>query len=197
MNEFSFVILAAGTSSRLGKPKQLLNFKGKTLLEHSIACALETKRGPVITVLGADASLIKESILHLPITILINESFASGMGTSVSTGINGLLSLYPQINGVVLMVSDQPFLSPAILLEITNRHEQTKKNIIASFYNDTVGVPAFFTKKYFAQLLKLNGDEGAKKVMRSYPDDLETVAFPKGSIDIDTVQDYDQLVKKS
>ena len=194
-NSYGIILLAAGQSARLGKPKQLLNYKGKTLLAHSLQIAIETQLQPIVTVLGANLDTLKQSIEPTNTNIVINQEWSEGMASSIRCGIEELLKIAPSIAGVIIMVCDQPYVTAKLLTDLVEKHEDSSKPIIASRYNNNIGTPALFDKTIFALLLSLKGDSGAKKIMKSNPDWLETVNFPFGEIDIDTSLDYELLMK--
>ncbi len=194
-NSYGIILLAAGQSARLGKPKQLLNYKGKTLLAHSLQIAIETQLQPIVTVLGANLDTLKQSIEPTNTNIVINQEWSEGMASSIRCGIEELLKIAPSIAGVIIMVCDQPYVTAKLLTDLVEKHEDSSKPIIASRYNNNIGTPALFDKTIFALLLSLKGDSGAKKIMKSNPDWVETVNFPFGEIDIDTSLDYELLMK--
>jgi len=195
LNSYGIILLAAGQSARLGKPKQLLNYKGKTLLAHSLQIAIETQLQPIVTVLGANLDILKESIEPINTTLVINQEWSEGMASSIRCGIEELLKIAPSIAGVIIMVCDQPYVTAKLLTDLVEKHEDSSKPIISSRYNNNIGTPALFDKTIFALLLSLKGDSGAKKIMKSNPDWVETVNFPFGEIDIDTSLDYELLMK--
>ena len=190
------IILAAGSSSRLGQPKQLLEFNGKTLLEIAIEAAQKSFTQSCVLVLGANALMISDYIKHFQIPQVINEIWHDGMASSMQKGLRYLIE-NEAIDQVILMLSDQPFVNNEILNLLIENKLNTHSNIIACSYNGTFGVPVLFTKKYFPELLSLTGNEGAKKLVLSHQDDLETIDFPKGAIDIDTIEDYQKLKSSS
>jgi molybdenum cofactor cytidylyltransferase len=194
---YGIILLAAGQSARLGKPKQLLKYKGKTLLEHSLQIAIETKLQPIVTVLGANADLLKKSIEPSNTEIVINQAWSEGMASSIRCGMEELIRINPTIAGIIIMVCDQPYVTVKLLTDLVEKHEHSSKPIIASSYKNNIGTPALFDKTIFALLLSLKGDSGAKKIMKSNPDWVEKVNFPFGEIDIDTTGDYDLLIKES
>ena len=194
-NSYGIILLAAGQSARLGKPKQLLNYKGKTLLAHSLQIAIETQLQPIVTVLGANLDTLKQSIEPTNTNIVINQEWSEGMASSIRCGIEELLKIAPSIAGVIILVCDQPYVTAKLLTDLVEKHEDSSKPIIASRYNNNIGTPALFDKTIFALLLSLKGDSGAKKIMKSNPDWVETVNFPFGEIDIDTSLDYELLMK--
>ena len=187
------IILAAGNSSRLGRPKQLLVFKGKTLIEWTIEAALATNFKPVVVVLGAFADQVKEKI---PLTVahIINDNWSDGMASSIAAGLAEILKHSPDLENLIITVSDQAYINATILSALQQKHINTKKGIIASSYAKTTGTPALFNKRYFSQLLSLTGNNGAKSMLKLHDNDVETVAFAQGNIDIDTETDYHNLI---
>ncbi|MFW0717862.1 nucleotidyltransferase family protein [Pedobacter sp. N23S346] len=187
------IILAAGNSSRLGRPKQLLVFKDKTLIEWTIDAALETNFKPVLVVLGAFADQIQEK-LPPDLPFIVNENWAEGMVSSIAAGVAEILKHAPELENMIITVSDQAFINATVLLALEQKQISTKKGIIASSYAKTTGTPALFNKRYFPQLLSLKGNNGAKSLLKLHDNDVETVAFALGNIDIDTETDYHNLI---
>jgi molybdenum cofactor cytidylyltransferase len=188
------IILAAGASTRLGEPKQQLLYKGKTLLQHAVDAAVESMAQLVIVVLGANAEVIKNDITNQGVTIVHNKDWEEGMASSIRTGITELQKLSPDIDNAILMLCDQPFVDVALLNNLILKKQQTSTPIIACAYNNTVGPPALFDKTYFNALPSLKGQEGAKKLLMKCSNEVFTIPFDKGAIDIDTVEDYAKIV---
>ncbi|GAA4087198.1 nucleotidyltransferase family protein [Mucilaginibacter panaciglaebae] len=192
----ALLILAAGASNRLGFPKQTLLYKGKTLIEHAIEVGLKSKCQSVTIVLGANVDSIETGIKHYPVNIIQNNNWADGMASSIKAGIE-VLKENPDTENVVIMLCDQPFVNRALIDSMLYKQQETGKKIVACAYNDTLGVPVLFNKSFFTELLMLQGKEGAKKIINNHPDDVVAVSFEKGAIDIDTLNDYQALLKKS
>jgi molybdenum cofactor cytidylyltransferase len=190
------IVMAAGSSSRMGKPKQLLIFQGKTLLERAIAAVEEVEFYEYVLVLGGNADQIQSTIDLSNLQVLINHNWSSGMSSSMQLGLNYLIENH-QIDAVVILLCDQPFTDREILNSLIRRYKETKKGIIASKYGETLGVPALFDKKYFGEMLELKPSEGAKKIIFSYREDMDSVDFPLGAIDIDTQEDYEKLINST
>lgn len=192
-NETAVVILAAGSSSRLGEPKQLLKVNGKSLLQKSIDAAINSTAHPVIVVLGANAEQILPEINKSNVHVIINSEWEEGMASSIRIGLNEVLFNSPSPEAVILMVCDQPYISPELINELINTQKQTGKPIVSCDYGEAIGPPALFHRSLFNELMHLKGDVGAKKIIRQHSDKVATILFPKGKIDIDTEEDYNAL----
>ncbi|MGB5632478.1 MAG: nucleotidyltransferase family protein, partial [Waterburya sp.] len=187
------VILAAGASRRMGQPKQLLPYQGQTLLSHVIKCAIASPCNPVIVVLGANTHKIEPIINHLPVEIAKNTKWNEGISSSIRCGILYIQKHFLNIDGVVFLACDQPFITTEIINKLINAYNFGNKQIIASFYQKTVGIPVLFNRNLFSELTNLNGDHGAKKIVKQYPDLVNIINFPLGKIDLDTLKNYQQL----
>ena len=193
--ETGILILAAGNSSRLGQPKQLLQFKGKSLLYHVVSQALEITPA-VVVVTGSKNDIIEKEIHDLRALATENPNWQDGMGSSISSGLKRLLDNFPTIETVIISVCDQPFIEASVFSELISKQKDSQKNIVASAYSETLGTPVLFTKKYFTELIALSGNEGAKKLLDKFNEDVAQINFEKGAIDIDTIEDYEQLIKQ-
>jgi len=188
------IILAAGASSRLGTPKQNLIYQGQTLLQRAIHTALTSACcEKIVVVLGANEGVIRPNISDHQVHITYNPNWQEGIASSIRLGITELQKLEPNITAAILMVCDQPFVDPLLIYQLTERRAENNNGIIACSYKDTLGVPALFDVSYFPRLLKLQGKEGAKKLIKAFSHDVLPVAFPLGAIDIDTMDDYEGL----
>jgi molybdenum cofactor cytidylyltransferase len=192
-NNISVIVLAAGSSSRLGQSKQLVVVEGKTLLERSTEAALNSGADNVVVVLGAQAVLHKKLLERLPVKIFINEDWNKGMGNSLKAGLKYLVSNFPTTEAVIITVCDQPFLTPKHLKKLIATYLASPTEIIASSYNHTKGVPALFSRSLFSQLFQLGDMEGARKIIQHYPASIPLIEFPKGDIDLDTPEDLVRL----
>jgi molybdenum cofactor cytidylyltransferase len=192
-NNIGVVILAAGSSSRLGKPKQLLEFNGKSLLQHSIDEATNSNASAVIIVLGDNADSISKEVDKNKAHIVRNSEWEEGMASSVRNGLSTLQRILPSTDAVIFMVCDQPYVSASLINELINRQKETGKGIVTSSYGEAIGPPALFHESLFNELMRLKGDAGARKIIQQHSDDVATVLFTKGKIDIDTNEDYEAL----
>lgn len=186
----AIIVLAAGASTRLGQPKQLLQWKGKTLLTSICETALAIEKGGVIVVLGAHFEAIQPNIEHLPVQIVINKKWNEGMGSSIACG---MAHLPPTVDAVLLLLCDQPFVSQALLNRLVETWQLSSRPIVAAQYGDILGVPALFDHSCFEELSKLNGQQGAKTLIMANPQEVAAVPFPEGAIDLDTPEDWNCL----
>jgi len=190
--KIALLIIAAGRSARLGQPKQLLPFKNTFLLDYIINECKTSNIGDIFVVLGANQALIEpqlnQSILK---NIFYNSNWADGMGTSIACGISNLQD--KNYDGVIVLLSDQPFFTNDLLKKIIEYQKNTSARIIVSKYQRGMGPPTFFDKSLFQDLSKLKGDIGAKPVIKQFFNEIETVDFEKGNLDIDTVDDLKWL----
>jgi molybdenum cofactor cytidylyltransferase len=209
MSKTGIIILAAGNSSRLWRPKQLLPYRGKTLLAHIAAEALEASLYPIIVVTGAYQSEVADDLRSRfstsshglrttppraqPLEIIVNPAWQEGMASGIVAGLSNMFSIQPDVDAVIIAVCDQPYISSALLRQLVTIHDSSKKGIVACTYADSIGTPVLFGHAYFGQLLLLSGSEGAKKLLHQYPADLATTPFPGGHIDIDTEEDAQKL----
>jgi molybdenum cofactor cytidylyltransferase len=187
------ILLAAGESSRLGRPKQLLTYEGKTLLQHSLQVARESKALPIVVVLGAHADIIKREIDGVNVQVVQNKDWQEGMASSIRCGINTFKQISPSAEGVIIMVCDQPYISAFLLIELIKAHQKTGKPIVASSFQNTFGPPVFFHNTFFNELLELKGDVGAKTIIHQHTDAVEVIPFPEGIYDVDTEADYERI----
>jgi len=187
------IILAAGESARMGEPKQLLKFRGRTLLRHTVDVAHALSCSPVAVVLGANAEQIRPQLGSTRVLIAENPDWREGMGTSIRAGLTALLAAHRDIPAAIFMLCDQPFVTPSVLRALVATHEKTARPIVASEYNGGLGVPALFSRAFFPELLALDGADGARQIIGTHRTETIGVPFSEGAVDIDTPADYARL----
>ena len=193
----AIVVLAAGGSKRMGTAKQALPWGNSTLIEHVIQMAIKTPANEVLVVLGANSELVSTSIKQYAISILQNENWELGLGTSISKAINHILYSKPELNGVLFILADQPFITSDYLKTMIQNFESNNNRIIASSYSEgDYGVPVLFSSIYFSELSELKGDHGAKDVLRKYKSQIVVLAPPNINVDLDTQADYKKFNKR-
>ena len=160
-------------------------------MQRAIETAIASVCEPVVVVLGGNAEAIEPTIKNYDINIIHNPEWNEGMSSSIRTGLSGLLKIEPNIQSVILMLCDQPFTDTYLLNHLIMANGE--QGITACSYNNTTGPPVLFDVVYFKDLLSLKGTEGAKKVIHKYPDKVIEILFPHGSVDIDTIEDFEKL----
>ena len=193
MNSIGIIILAAGASTRLGEPKQNLLFRGKSLLNHALTVAKTTDCTPIFIVTGAH-TFETDDVSDSGVFVVQNPDWQKGIASSINLSVSYLQQKAPNISGVILMVCDQPYVTSTLLHRLIAERIKTNKPIIACSYQDTLGTPVLFDKRYFDVLHALEGDEGAKKIILKNLEEVASISFDLGSIDIDTKDDYKQLL---
>lgn len=196
LKKIGVIVLAAGSSSRMGSPKQLLSFQHKSLLNITIEAAVNAVEGSVVVILGDNYDLIAGDIAHRGLCIVGNPGWEEGISASIRLGMSVLMAKEASMDGVILMVCDQPFITSLHLQTLLLKAEITGQCIVASSYAETLGVPALFCKHHFNDLMSLKGAEGAKTLILKYMDEVAPVPFTNGEIDIDTPDDYRKLINK-
>jgi CTP:molybdopterin cytidylyltransferase MocA len=191
--KIGLLLLAAGESSRMGMPKQLLVHQHEPLIRHVIEELLVLEL-PLAVVLGARSAMIKAVISDFPIEIVVNDKWKAGMGSSLKAGLHCLEEKYPDLEGVLCCVVDQPFLTHKLLneyLKVLNTLADKRDGLIAARYqNKTVGVPALLGANYIKEIYKEDDHIGARKLLRQYADRVLTIDFPLGDFDLDNQQDW-------
>jgi molybdenum cofactor cytidylyltransferase len=189
----ALILLAAGASTRLGRPKQLLVFRGRSLLRHATETALESVCRPVVVVLGAFADRLQTELTALPVTVAVNPAWAEGMGKSIRAGLKEVSSETPGPDAVVIMLCDQPLITAAMLDQLVSVYRSTGRGIVASEYEGTLGAPALFSRRYYPELAALEGDHGARRIIVNHEDDLARISLPEAAFDVDRVEEAARL----
>ena len=190
---YGLVLLAAGGSSRLGRPKQLLEYEGQSLLRRAAEAALGSRCEPVIVVLGCEAEACAKVLAGLPVRIIVNEKWSEGLAGSIRVGIQALEEEQAGLFCGMIAVADQPQLSAAMLDALIDKQIRSGAKMVAAEYAGKAGVPALFCASLFGQLKALDGDQGARQILRTHPLAVVRVPFPGGAEDIDTPEDWAKL----
>lgn len=190
------LILAAGASTRLGQPKQLVWLDGESLLRRTARLAFAAGCAPVFVVLGFEADRMRPELNGLRATAVVNQKWAEGMGSSLRCGMDAIARIEPAVEAVLLLVCDQPRLTAQHLQSLLDCHRAGKSLITASFYADRAGVPAVFAATLFPELLGCSGDRGARDLIRGHSDQVQRVCWPAGELDVDRPQDLEELRQK-
>ena len=187
----AIIILAAGNSLRLGHPKQLVKHGDTTLLNLTIQAASHSDADQVLVVLGHHDEEIANSISK-EVPVVINPNWEKGMGNSLKFGLQQAQHLFGELNAVMISVCDQPFLSADVFNALMD--QAVEAPLVASHYeNNIIGVPVLFMSNLFADMQSIADDQGAKAIVKMHQNDLKTILFHKGNIDIDTAEDIEKI----
>lgn len=194
--EIAVLVLAAGASTRMGQPKQLLSIDDQPLLIHTLRTVEQAGLTHCIVVLGSDHKPLQQLIHERSRAgVVLNPNWQNGMGSSLKAGLHSIVTYDPSADTVLVLVCDQPELTPDHLRNLIRQHEASGSPIVASSYAGTVGVPALFNRSVFAELLEIDDGYGAQKILRQHADSIVAVNFPGGAIDLDTPLDYENYVE--
>lgn len=193
MDKIAVVVLAAGNSKRMGQSKQLLPWGDSTLLGNVVKNVLAVDAYKIFVVLGAYHNEIIRKIDLSKVTVLINENWHQGLGSSIAAAITEIEKKYSEINAVLFVLADQPFVSYLHLNEIIELHYKEKEAIIITKKDDYKGVPVLFSRKFFPELMSLSNDEGAKQIINRNKNCVKEIVCQDNTADIDTFEAYEAL----
>jgi CTP:molybdopterin cytidylyltransferase MocA len=194
MKTIAAIIVAAGSSSRLGQPKQLVMIEGEPMLQRAIRFVRAAGASPVFVVLGANRQVIESRVDFADATIIVNDDWAEGMASSIRAGVSTAEKEATDASGLLLMVCDQPRVTTEYLRSlICTFAVQQGQTAIASVYAGARGIPAIFPREAIADLYALRGDTGARRLLAQPPWPVIEMPLEGGEMDIDRPEDLDQL----
>ncbi len=180
----------------MGQPKQLLDWRGKPVLHHSLESLIKARVGEIILVLGHEAERIREALPALPIKIVTNQDYRQGMASSLR---RGLLAMDPRSEAFLVLLADQPAIGPEIMNRIIRTFQEAdpKRGIVLPVYRGQRGHPVLFGVQYMQEALQLRGDVGARLILMHHPEDILEIAVEEDAVlqDIDTPEEYRKYVK--
>ena len=187
------VLLAAGASTRMGRPKQLLSVSGRPLVRLATEAALAAPVSPVVVVLGAGAAEIAPALDGLPAQMVTNDAWAEGMGTSIRAGVRAARQIDPALPAMIIALADQPGVPAAHLARLIATRNETGRTIVATDNGGVAQPPALFTAAWFSRLLALRGDTGARALLGEQRAHLALVPLADAA-DLDTPDDYERFI---
>jgi len=198
MTKIPFLLIAAGPSSRLGQPKQLLPWGNKTLIEHQVQTMLDADQD-VNVVLGAFSELTSKVLDSYPVTQFIFENWNLGMGSSISFGVKSLIKKFPRAKAIIISLVDQPLITKEHYKSMTKVFSPgTKQIVISKSENGWIGPPVLFDSCYFKDLEQLRGEEGAKSILKKVPKStIVTIDAGAKLSDIDSKEAYEKLIRQA
>jgi molybdenum cofactor cytidylyltransferase len=187
------VILAAGTSSRMGQHKLLLPVGGRPLVTYAVHAALSSRARPVIVVLGHNAAAVRAALPGPKLTLVTNPSYGQGMSTSLRAGIAAVPAASA---GALVLLADQPLVTAGFLNRVLAAAQAAPEAIVAASYAGQRATPVYFPRGYFPELARASGDEGGRSVIAAHPDTVRLVeaSRPETGLDVDRPGEYERLV---
>lgn len=194
----SAIVLAAGESKRMGRPKQLLEWHGKPLLHHVLESLINSHADEIILVLGHDREWIGKSLPALPIKIVINPDYQSGIASSLR---QGLLAMDPRSEAFLVLLADQPGIGPEVINRVIQGFQHTipKRGIVRPVFRGSGGHPVLISVKYLQEALQLQGDVGARPILMNHPEDILEIDVDQDVVlkDIDTPEQYQKFTGRA
>ncbi|MFB0566305.1 MAG: NTP transferase domain-containing protein [Candidatus Aminicenantaceae bacterium] len=190
------IILAAGESKRMGKPKLLLPFGDKTIIETVVQIVIDSKVDETLVVLGSDWKEIEKKIRRFPLKISVNPDFQKGMLSSVKWGFK---KIPEDTRAVLVTLGDQPSVSTNVINKVIETFNSTEKGIVLPVYDKNRGHPVLIDMKYRGEVEALSPDVGLRELVYSHSEDLLEVEVKTSSVlqDIDDKEDYEsELLKR-
>ncbi|MCS7235388.1 MAG: nucleotidyltransferase family protein [Armatimonadota bacterium] len=182
------VVLAAGSSRRMGKPKLLLRWGNSSLLRRAAEAALQAA-DRVVVVVGPDPDRMRQELAGLPVEVVVNPDHAQGLASSLRCGLRTV----PDAPAVLVTLADQPRVTGEHLRRLVEAYRDTEAPVVAASYAGTAGVPAVFRRDLFGELVRLRGDSGARPVIERHRDEAVLVPVPEAAVDVDTPEDWARL----
>ncbi len=182
-------VLAAGASTRLGRPKQLVSWRGSTLLRHAAQVALDAGLGPVLVLLGAEAERCAPALEGLAVHVIVCDGWREGVGATIRAAAEAASAFTPPVDALILTTCDQPAVGPGHLRRLADAYRNGGARLVGSAYTGIVGIPALFDRSSFPSLASLRGDQGAKSVLSAGGAGLAAVPCPEAALDVDTESD--------
>jgi molybdenum cofactor cytidylyltransferase len=186
------IILAAGQSTRLGRPKQLLDICGRSVIRRVAEAALPSGLDPVIVVVGNAGMEIERELAGLDVQTVLNPDFAAGQSTSMRVGLHALSD---DIDAVLFLLGDQPTITPSIISAVIGAYRRSGAGIVQARYRGAAGHPVVFDRSLFDALDAVTGDRGARQVIARHPELVQFADMDRDApLDIDTEADYERVL---
>lgn len=186
------VVLAAGGSERLGTPKQLLSWQGKSFIRKVVENGLEAGLSPLVVVTGAAQDAVANAVDGLPVILVHNDGWETGQASSMRVGLS---ALPPEVESAMFLLSDQPQISVNLISQLIERYAQNRMSITAPLVEGQRGNPVLFSRETFKALMKVSGDRGGRAVFSQFPVDWLTWVDRRSGMDVDQLGDEGRLME--
>jgi molybdenum cofactor cytidylyltransferase len=188
------IVLAAGEGSRMGRTKQLLPFRGKTILQWVVDNALAASLHRVVVVLGHEADTLAPLLAGRDVDVVVNPDYRLGQSTSLKAGLSALTD---ETEAALFILGDQPLVSPRIMDAILAAYEASPSPIVLPVFEGRRGNPVLFSRETFPRIAALTADQGARPLFAEYEGRIlpVEVSDPAIHLDIDTAEEYERLLR--
>jgi molybdenum cofactor cytidylyltransferase len=185
------VVLAAGSSTRMGRNKLVLDLGGGTVVRRAVQAALEARLRPVVVVLGHEAERVRAEVADLACRVVMNPDHAQGVATSLHAGVR---TVPDDAAALVVVLADMPFVTASMIDALVRRFRTTGAPVVVSRYGETEAPPTLFARPLFPELLATRGERGAREVALRHQREAAVVAFPPEALrDLDVAEDYERV----
>lgn len=184
------VLLAAGSASRFGAPKQVLVIDGMPMVRRAAIAALDAGLSPVVVVTGAHGDVVAESLVGLDVHVAAHADWANGMGSSLAAGVKAIARQTPSSQALMVLLADQPSIGAEDLRWMLDAHALAPTRILAARYDGHLGPPCLFPRAYFSDLAALDGPSGARGLLEKYVSYVDAYDLQAAAFDIDTPADH-------
>ncbi len=182
------VVLAAGRSTRMGRPKLMLEIAGRTVIQHVVGHVRQSRCDGIVVVVGDAADRVADHVRGPGVQIVVNERYAEGMGTSIAAGIS---ALPPGCEAAIILLGDQPRVTAASINALIDVYRTTGKPLVASRYGAVAGAPTLIGRVLFDEARRLAGDVGGRWLIDRHPDLVDAVPLsPDLAVDLDTPEEF-------
>lgn len=189
------ILLAAGTSSRMGSNKLLFELNGESVLRGAARRALAGGVSPLLVVLGHQADRARQELEGLPCQTALNLDYEQGINTSLKAGVAALMALSADIQATVVMLSDMPFVTPEMIAGLIERYRSTEAPLVISDYEGVNAPPMLYDRSLFGELLAMTGEGCGRQVVKRHRHEAEVLAWPAEALtDLDVPEDYARVV---
>jgi CTP:molybdopterin cytidylyltransferase MocA len=195
VSSLAAIILAAGLSTRMGRAKPLLVWRGKTLLAHAAGAALDAGFDPVIAVIPDSIEYADELKRFAPLVrAIVNPDASRGIGTSIRRGVREISRIDPPVDSLAILLADQPRITATILKALISRHAAAGRLVTAADMGSAIGPPVMINRTLFGDVTAIPDDRGCAAIWREHPEWVERFMCLQAAADIDTPGDFDRLI---
>jgi molybdenum cofactor cytidylyltransferase len=185
------ILLAAGTSSRMGSNKMLFELAGESVLRGAVRRALAGGLSPLVVVLGHEAEKARRELDGLPCQTVVNPNYEQGINSSLKTGVSAVPA---EVGGAMVMLADMPFVTSEMVAAMIDRFRSSEAPLVISDYEGVNAPPMLYDRVLFGELLTMTGEGCGRQVVKQHRDEAEVMSWPAVALaDLDVPEDYEKV----